>query len=95
MDDTAIRRFFTHPTHPCHRQYEALRAVLLDGKSQKQVAGTFGFQYHSLRQLVYEFRSSFNTERPATQPPFFKPSGGIARRITPCRLFQRSRIGRR
>jgi hypothetical protein len=96
MDDTAIRRYFTQPTNPYHRQYEALRAVILDGRSQKEVASTFGFQYRSLRQLVYEFRGSFNAERSATQPPFFKPSRGIARlqarQIPPLR---QSRTGNR
>jgi len=79
MDDTALQRYFTQPTHPYHRQYEALRAVVVDGRSQKEVAEAFGFQYRSLRQLVYEFRGSFNAERSATQSPFFKPSSGIAR----------------
>ena len=79
MDDSAIQRFFTQPTHPYHRQYEALRAVILDGRSQKEAAEAFGFQYRSLRQLLYEFRHSFDAKRGSTQPPFFKPSRGIAR----------------
>lgn len=74
MDDTAIQEFFTQPTQTYHRQYEALRAVIVGGRSQKEVAETFGFQYRSLRQLMYEFRRSFDVERKSTEPPFFKPS---------------------
>lgn len=74
MDDTAFQRYFTQPTQVYHRQYEALRAVIVDGRPQKEVAESFGFQYRSLRQLMYEFRRSFDAERRATESPFFKPS---------------------
>jgi len=56
MDDAQCREFFSHPTQPYHRRYEALRAVFLEGCPQTEVAARFGFQCHSLRQLVYEFR---------------------------------------
>jgi hypothetical protein len=79
MDDAAFQRFFTQPTQVYHRQYEALRAVVVDGRSQKEAAEAFGFQYRSLRQLLYEFRHSFNAKRGPTPSPFFKPSRGIAR----------------
>jgi hypothetical protein len=79
MDDAALQRFFTHPTHVYHRQYEALRAVVVEGRPQKEVAEAFGFQHRSLRQLLYEFRHSFDARRRSTQSPFFKPSRGIAR----------------
>jgi hypothetical protein len=79
MDDAALQRFFTQPTQVYHRQYEALRAVVVDGRSQKEVAEAFGFQYRSLRQLLYEFRHSFDARRRPTQSPFFNPSRGVAR----------------
>ena len=56
MDRTPYREFFSRPTHPHHRRYEALRAVFLDGRSQKEVADHFGYRYGTLRQLVHEFR---------------------------------------
>lgn len=74
MDDTADRRYFTQPTQTYHRQYEALRAVIVDGRSQKDVAEAFGFQYRSLRQLVYEFRRSLDSDPTSTQSPFFETS---------------------
>ena len=48
--------WFTAPAQLNHRRYEALRAVFLDGRSQKEVADHFGYRYSTLRQLVYEFR---------------------------------------
>jgi hypothetical protein len=76
MDDPAVRRYFTQPTHVYHRRYEALRAVIVEGRSQQEVAQEFGFQYHSLRQLVYEFRRSFEAGQIATESPFFATSAG-------------------
>lgn len=78
MDDKAIRRYFTQPTQTFHRQYEALRAVMVDGRSQKEVAETFGFQYGSFRLLVYEFRRSFAVGQQPVESPFFKPSRWVA-----------------
>lgn len=76
MDDTALQAFFRQPTHIYHRQFEALRAIVIDGRPQKEVAKQFGFQPNSLRQLMYEFRQTLEVERPLTESPFFKPSSG-------------------
>jgi hypothetical protein len=70
MDDTPYREFFTRPTQPFHRRYEALRAVFLDGRSQKEVADQFGYRYSALRQLVYEFRRQGRD--PGDVSPFFE-----------------------
>jgi transposase len=84
MDDTPYREVFARPAPPYHRRYEALRAVFLDGRSQKEVADHFGYRYSALRQLVYEFR------RPGRDPgdasPFFEsPSAGARPRRAPRR----------
>lgn len=71
MDDTRCRDFFALPVNTLHRRYEALRAVVLDGRPQEQVARDFGYTYGSLRQLVHEFRSRCRRDAP---PPFFYPS---------------------
>jgi transposase len=70
MDDTPYREFFARPTHPYHRRYEALRAVFLDGRSQKDVAEDFGYRYSTLRQLIYEFRRQGRDSGEAS--PFFE-----------------------
>jgi len=69
MDDARCREFFSHPAQPYQRQYEVLRAVFLEGCAQKEAADRFGFQYGSLRQLVYEFRRQGG--RAADGSPFF------------------------
>jgi hypothetical protein len=77
MDDTPYRGFFARPTHPYHRRYEALRAVSLDGRSQKDVAEHFGYRYSTLRQMAYEFRRQGRGPGDAT--PFFASRGAAAR----------------
>src|SRR5262249_26512733 len=78
MDDTPCRHFFREPSGPLQRQYEALRAVFLDGLSQKEAAGRFGYSYDPFRQLVHQFRHRcaagappplFPSPRPGRRPP--------------------------
>jgi DNA-directed RNA polymerase specialized sigma24 family protein len=71
MNNTPFREFFAHPANPYHRRYEALRAVFVDGRSQQEVAEQFGFQYSTLRQLVYEFRQHCRTTVPMTAESLF------------------------
>ena len=71
MDDTAYREFFQQPTQTYHRRYEALRAGFVEQRSQKEVAQAFGFTYDSMRQLVREFRQSFDNENIHDESPFF------------------------
>jgi transposase len=92
MDDTALQRYFAQPTQLYQRQYEALRAVVYEGKSQKDAAGTFGFHYDSFRQLMHQFRSYFVAEQAPTESPFFGRSRETALpqpgRITPRQPFR-------
>jgi transposase-like protein len=69
MDDIRCREFFAQPTQPYHRRYEALRAVFLEGQSQKEVADRFGYTHNSLRQLVREFRQQ--DDQASASAPFF------------------------
>ena len=75
MDDTAYQRFFTNPTQTYHRQYEALRAVFVDQRKQKEVAEEFGFTYGSMRQLVRQFRQSIDVNDYESKSPFFAVCG--------------------
>jgi len=56
MENPRLREFFSQPANLYQRRYEALRAVFLEERSQREVAEEFGFQYPSFRQLIYEFR---------------------------------------
>jgi transposase len=86
MDNTSYQEFFARPTHPYHRRYEALRAVFLDGRSQKDAAELFGYRYSTLRQLVYEFRRQARDSADAT--PFFETRSAADR---PLRASRRRR----
>jgi hypothetical protein len=67
MNDTPIQDFFLHPTQSLHRQYEALRAVLVAQQPLPDVAQQFGYRYGSLRNLVSDFRARW---RAGQAPPF-------------------------
>lgn len=71
MEDTSLRRFFEQPANVYHRRYEALRAVFVDGRRQKEVAEEFGYRYGTLRQLVYEFRQHCHSNETSKESPFF------------------------
>ncbi len=70
MDDKACQEFFTLPSQTYQRHYEALRAVFVDGRSQKDVADQFGFTYGTIRQLVCHFRSALSDD-PSTAGSLF------------------------
>jgi DNA-directed RNA polymerase specialized sigma24 family protein len=61
------RRFFLEPATPAQRQYEAIRAVIIEGLPQKEVAQRFGYTHDSLRQLLSQFRAAC---RAGESPPF-------------------------
>jgi DNA-directed RNA polymerase specialized sigma24 family protein len=67
LADDLCRRFFLLPQTTVQRQYEALRAVIVEGLPQKEVAGRFGYTHDSLRQLLRNFRASCRAGEP---PPF-------------------------
>jgi len=78
MDDTHCRRFFMDAdTATYHRQYEALRAIFVDGLRQSEVADQFGYTHGSMRQLVHQFRAAI---RSGSHPPFFRNQGSAGRR---------------
>lgn len=72
MDDAAYQQFFARPSQASHRRYEALRAVFVDGRSQKDVAEQFGFTYGTMRQLVFKFRSICDDRDQQAESFFFE-----------------------
>jgi hypothetical protein len=71
VDDTRSRNFFNQPSGPAQRQYEALRAVFVEGLSQKDAAGRKGYADDAFRQLVHQFRHDCAS---GTPPPFSLPT---------------------
>src|SRR5260370_2082151 len=53
---STLRRFFLEPRLPKHRQYEALRAYLVEGRLAKDVARAFGYSLNSFHVLCHHFR---------------------------------------
>ena len=100
MDDVRCRKFFFHPRNTYHRRYEALRAVFVEGRPQKEVAQEFELRHDTLRHLVCEFRE--HCRKPNGRSPFFaspasddrKSRYRRARREKPRTRSPRSRIGR-
>ena len=55
---TDLARVFLEPANATHRQYEALRAYLVDGLPSDQAARRFGYTPGSFRVLVHQFRQN-------------------------------------
>ncbi len=56
LSERAIRTFFERPEKSAHRQYEALRAFLYEGRTARQVAARFGYSPSTVYTLVGNFR---------------------------------------
>jgi len=74
-EERKLRRFFSEPSTPRQRQYEALRAYFLEELPSAEVAKRFGYSAGAFRVLCYGFRHGelpdfFTIGRPgpATQP---------------------------
>ena len=67
MDDTRWRGFFLEPVETYHRQYEALRAVFIEGRRLQDIAQQFGYQETALRSMVCRFRAQVQV---GEGPPF-------------------------
>ena len=74
-EERKLRRFFSEPSTPRQRQYEALRAYFLEELPSAEVAKRFGYSAGAFRVLCHGFRHGelpdfFTIGRPgpATQP---------------------------
>ena len=68
MDDALCCQFFQDPHDPLQRRYEAMRAVFVDGLSQKHAADKYGLPHGTLRNFIHDFRQAC---RDGSRPPFF------------------------
>jgi hypothetical protein len=77
MERCRDSQFFLEPQHAFHRQYEALRAVFVEGQPLESVAPRFGYKLTTLQSMVSRFRAD---RRGGVTPPFFAPTaaGGLA-----------------
>jgi hypothetical protein len=68
MEDRPCLQFFLEPQQTFHRQYEALRAIVVGGEPLKLVAERFGYKVLALKSMACRFRASC---RRGITPPFF------------------------
>src|SRR3954453_1376146 len=86
-----LARVFLTPRNTAHRQYEALRAYFVDGRSGPEVARDFGYTTGSLHQLIHQFRRDPN--RPffvESSPPHARAGEPIRQRIIELRKQNQS-----
>jgi hypothetical protein len=73
MEDRPCLQFFVEPRQTFHRQYEALRAIVVGGEPLRDVAERFGYKVPALKSMACRFRAS--CRRGATPPFFFRTVG--------------------
>src|SRR4051812_50217831 len=71
MERCRDSQFFLEPQQTFHRQYEALRAVFVEGQSLEPLAVRFGYKVSTLQSMVSRFRAD---RRCGVAPPFFAPT---------------------
>jgi hypothetical protein len=71
MDGSHASRFFLEPKQTFQRQYEAIRAIFVEGEPLDQVAVRFGYKSSTLKSMVSRFRADC---RRSVTPPFFSPT---------------------
>lgn len=74
-----MKKFFESPLNPLHKQYEALRAYYLEGKSRKTVLSTFGISSSYFKKICYEHSQAI---RSGENPFFAKRRPGPKSRFT-------------
>ena len=71
MDGSHTSRFFLDPQQTFQRQYEALRAIFVEGQPLDQVAARFGYKSSALRSMASRFRADC---RGGVTTPYFSPT---------------------
>jgi hypothetical protein len=75
----ADARFFLAPQFPMQRQYEALRAYILEEEPSGEVARRFGYSVGAFRVLCYQFRHSSDKRASFFRQPQRGPQSTPAR----------------
>jgi transposase len=84
--------YFTKPTEPAQRRYEALRAYFVEGLSATEVAARFGYSAAVVHQMASELRAGraefFASSKPGPKGP--RKTGRIRDRVLDLRAQDRS-----
>jgi hypothetical protein len=73
MEGYRDTQFFLEPQQTFHRQYEALRAVFVEGQPLGPVAVRFGYKVSTFQSMVSRLRTD---RRRGVTPPFFARTAG-------------------
>ena len=84
--------YFTQPTEPTQRRYEALRAYFVDALSAVEVGNRFGYSPQVVHQMASELRAGkaqfFHSSKPGPKGP--RKAGRIRDRVLALRAQDRS-----
>jgi len=84
--------YFTNPSEPAQRRYEALRAYIVDELSAAEVAARFGYSPQVVHQMTSELRAGkaqfFASSKPGPKGP--RKTGRIRDRVLELRAQDRS-----
>jgi hypothetical protein len=75
MDGNLTRRFFLEPQQTFQRQYEALRAIFVDGEPFERVAERFGYKPSALKSMASRLRA--DCRRGIATPFFSRTAAGV------------------
>jgi predicted DNA-binding protein YlxM (UPF0122 family) len=78
--DRAVQ-FFQFPQEIAHKQYEALRAFYLEGKSAAEVAQQFGYTLSAFYSLTRDFNQRLKQPNPTMTIFHYYDSGSQASRV--------------
>ena len=76
MDGSHTNRFFLEPGQTFQRQYEALRAIFVEGQPLDQVAVRFGYKSSALRSMASRLRA--DCRRGVTTPLYVSTAASRA-----------------
>ncbi len=84
--------FFTSPSEPLQRRYEALRSYFVDGTSAELVGERFGYSSATIHQLASELRAGrtefFRSSKPGPKGP--RKSATVRDKVLKLRAAERS-----
>ena len=78
MDGSLTRRFFLEPQQTFQRQYEALRALLVDDDPLERVAERFDYKPSTLKSMASRLRTDW---RRGVATPFFSRTAAGAHSV--------------
>src|SRR5688500_9024381 len=84
--------YFSEPSEPAQRRYEALRAYFVDGLAASEVAARFGYSRANVHQMASDLRAGraafFRDSRPGPKGP--RKAAGIRDEVLALRAQDRS-----